>query len=150
MSRLVLLAISVVALSMPAAALAAERPNPSDLEAELVCPICESTLDQSDAPVARRMKAFIRAQIAAGWTEQQIKDALVAEFGEGVLAEPPKRGFDILAWALPLTALIGGAVLVGVLAVGWSRRAADDADAEQPLDAEVERRIDDELSRYEP
>ena len=96
------------------------------------------------------MKAFIRAQIAAGWTEQQIKDALVAEFGEGVLAEPPKRGFDILAWALPLTALIGGAVLVGVLAVGWSRRAADDADGEQPLDAEVERRIDDELARYEP
>ena len=65
---------------------AAEPPNAADLEAELVCPVCETTLDQSNAPVAQRMKLFIRERIAAGDTEQEIKDALVAQFGPGVLA----------------------------------------------------------------
>ena len=80
----------------------ARAPSPADLEAEIVCPTCKTTLDQSDSPIARRMKANIRERIAAGATRGEIKDELVAEFGPGVLAEPPKRGFDLLAWLLPL------------------------------------------------
>ena len=94
----------------------------ADLEAELVCPVCETTLDQSNAPVAERMKLFIRERIAAGDSEQEIKDALVAEFGEGVLATPAKRGFGLLAWFLPLAALAVGAIALAVLVRGWSRR----------------------------
>ena len=51
------------------------------------------------------MKAFIRARIAAGDSAAQIKASLVDQFGPAVLAEPPKRGFDLLAWLLPLAAL---------------------------------------------
>ena len=113
-------------LSLPASSpwvpLKRAPPNAADLEAELVCPVCETTLDQSNAPVAERMKTFIRVRIAAGDSEQEIKDALVAQFGSEVLAEPPGGGFGLLAWLLPLAGLVGGAVAVALLVRAWSRR----------------------------
>jgi len=143
------LLVSLVAVSVLAAnTQASGPPNAADLEAELVCPVCETTLDQSNAPVAQRMKTFIRERIAAGDTEREIKDALVAEFGPGVLATPPKSGFGLLAWLLPLAALVAGALTVGLLVYGWSRRRAP-PEAEPPLDPELERRVDEELARFE-
>ena len=130
----------------------AAPPRAADLEAELVCPVCETTLDQSNSPIAERMKAYIRARIAAGDSEQQIKDALVAEFGPEVLAKPPGGGFGLLAWLLPLGALLGGAVVVGLLIRSWSRRrvtgpASSSEDGE--LDPQLERRVDEELARFD-
>ena len=74
------------------------------------------------------MKSFIRARIAAGDSAAQIKAQLVDQFGPAVLAEPPKRGFDLLAWLLPLAALGLGIVVVGALAWTWSRRRDTGAD----------------------
>ena len=111
-----------------AGAVTAAPPNAADLEAEIVCPVCETTLDQSNAPIAEKMKAFIRTRIAAGDSEQEIKDALVAEFGAGVLAQPPGGGFGLLAWLLPLAALVGGAIAVAFLVRTWSRRRVTEAD----------------------
>lgn len=130
-------------------AASAAPPNAADLEAELVCPVCETTLDQSNAPVALRMKTFIRVRIAAGDTEQEIKDALVAEFGPEVLAEPPEGGFGLLAWLLPLGALVGGAIAVGLLIRTWSRRAAPPDSAADELDPELDRLVDEELARFD-
>jgi cytochrome c-type biogenesis protein CcmH len=141
-------AAALAALALAAGAGAADPPKAADLEAELVCPVCETTLDQSNAPVAERMKLFIRERIAAGDTEQEIKDALVADFGPGVLAEPPGGGFGLLAWLIPLAALVVGAVVVGVLVRGWSRRRSPPDDATE-LDAGLERRLDDELARFD-
>jgi cytochrome c-type biogenesis protein CcmH len=139
-----------VAGAAAAAAWAQDPPNAADLEAELVCPVCETTLDQSDAPVAQRMKLFIRERIAAGDSEEEIKDALVADFGSGVLATPPKNWFGLLAWLVPLGAVAGAAVIVALLVRSWSRRRSDDAEAgEPPLDPELDHRVDDELARFE-
>jgi cytochrome c-type biogenesis protein CcmH len=123
-------------------------PNAADLEAEVVCPVCETTLDQSNAPVAERMKLYIRERIAAGDTEQEIKDALVREFGPGVLATPEKSGFGLLAWLLPLAILVVGAVVVGLLVRTWSRGRGETLE-EVSLDPELERRVDEELARFE-
>jgi cytochrome c-type biogenesis protein CcmH len=144
------LAVAAGALLAAGAATAAP-PNAAGLEAELVCPVCETTLDQSNAPVAERMKAFIRERIAAGDTEDEIKDALVAEFGPGVLAPPAKSGFGLLAWLLPLLALGAGAIVVGLLVRTWSRRGtpAEDESVGVPLDPELDRRVDEELARFE-
>ncbi len=127
---------------------AAAPPNAADLEAELVCPVCETTLDQSNAPIAERMKTFIRVRIAAGDTEQEIKDALVGEFGPEVLATPREGGFGLVAWLLPLAALVAGAIVVGLLIRSWSRRRAPPDDA-APLDPRLERLVDDELARFD-
>jgi len=125
------------------------RPNAADLESEFVCPVCETTLDQSNAPIAQRMKAFIRARIAAGDDEEQIKDALVAEFGPGVVAKPPGGGFGLLAWLLPLVAVAGGAVVIGLLILIWSRRRPPPSGPEEELDPRLERLVDDELARLD-
>ena len=144
---------AALALAAPAFA-SEERPTPAELESELVCPVCDSTLDTSNAPVAIRMKEIIRERIAQGRTKSEIKAELVAQFGTGVLATPPKEGFDLLAWVLPLVGLAVGAAAVGGLAWRWSRRRDDDGDGGAPpagpeLDAELERRLDRELARFE-
>lgn len=139
------LALVIALLAAAAPAAAAEPPTVSDLEDEVVCPTCGTTLDMSTAPIADRMRAFIRARIAAGDSKQEIKDALVAQFGPTVLAEPPKRGFDLLAWVLPLAGLLSAAGVVGYATWRWSRRPAE----EEPLDPEDERRLDDALARFE-
>ena len=145
------LGLVAVAAGLALAATAAAAPNPADLEAELVCPTCDTTLDQSNAPVAQRMKQIIRLHIAAGWTEAEIKADLVDQFGPGVLAEPPKSGFDLLAWVVPLAVLATGAGAVGLVAWGWRRRREhDDGDMQESLDPELERRLDAELERFDP
>ena len=138
--------LACAVLAAPAAAAAA--PSPSDLEAEFVCPTCKTTLDQSDSPIARRMKQMIRTRLAEGATEAQIRGALVAQFGPAVVAEPPKRGFDLLAWLVPLGILAAGAVGVGAIAWGWRRRRSDEPPP-PPLDPALERRLDAELERYD-
>src|SRR6186713_1958598 len=126
--RLLGTTLAAVALLLWTGPAAAAPPNAADLEAELVCPVCETTLDQSSSPVAERMKTFIRVRIAAGDSEQEIKDVLVAQFGPAVLAEPPGGGFGLLAWLLPLAALAAGAVAVALLVRSWSSRRAPKTD----------------------
>lgn len=144
-----LIGVCLAALTLAGVAVASElNPTPSELESELICPVCDTTLDTSNAEIARRMKARIRELIAAGATKSEIKAEFVEQFGTRVLAEQPKRGFGLLAWLLPL---VGGGlalVAVGVLVWGWSR-ARPAGDIEPPLDPELERRLDDELDRFE-
>jgi cytochrome c-type biogenesis protein CcmH len=149
--RLLTLSLLALALSLSSvgqAAASETRPTAAELESELVCPVCETTLDTSDAPVARRMKAIIRARIAAGDTKSEIKARFVADFGTGVLAVPPRQGFDWVAWLLPLAGLALGTTVLGVLAWRWSRRRGPEP--AEPLDPELERRLDAELARFEP
>ena len=135
-------------LSLAGPAAAASPPNAADLEAEIVCPVCETTLDQSNAPVAERMKLYIRERIAAGDSESEIKDALVAEFGPAVLATPRKSGFGLLAWLLPLVAICVAIVAVALLARSWAR-GRDGPGATTSLEPELDRRVDEELARFE-
>ena len=118
-----------------------------------MCPTCHTTLDQSDAPSARRIERFIQARITAGDTKSEIKAKLVAQFGPAILAAPPKHGFSLLAWWLPIAGVLGGAVIVGVGAWRWSRSetaASVPALAEgAALEPELERRLDEELARFE-
>jgi cytochrome c-type biogenesis protein CcmH/NrfF len=129
-----------------------ESPTLAELEKKFICPTCQTTLELSNAPIADRMRDFIRERLAAGDSEDEIEAALVAQFGEAVLASPPKEGFNLLAWVLPLA---GGAIAVAAVAVAlrrWSRaRPAAEAPAggAPALDPELERRVDDELRRFE-
>ena len=108
MTRL-LLATLVLALAAAAPAAASEQhPTLPELERELICPTCHETLAASTSPIADRMRSFIRQRIAAGDTESEIKSKLVAQFGESVLAAPPKSGFNLLAWLLPLVGIVLG------------------------------------------
>jgi cytochrome c-type biogenesis protein CcmH len=147
--RALLLAVIALVLAAAPAAASDRHPTQGELEGEVICPTCHTTLDQSNAPVALRMKAFISRRIAAGDTRTQIEDKLIATFGPSVVARPSTHGFDLLAWLLPIVGLLGGAAVIGVAAWRWSRVRVPAAPAGPPLDPEVERRVDEEIARFE-
>ena len=126
MRRLLALAFVLALVVAPSAFASEQHPTQAELEGELVCPTCHTTLDQSNAAVALRMKQFVRTRIAAGDTKSEIKDQLVAQFGKGVLAAPEQSGFDLLAWVLPIVGLLAGAGVLTVLAWRWTRRPEDE------------------------
>jgi cytochrome c-type biogenesis protein CcmH/NrfF len=149
--RVLLVAIAALAFAGPAAAAC---PTLADLEGEVMCPQCKTTLDQSDAPVAREIKGFIQQRAEACVPEGQIKDELVAQFGPAVLAAPPREGLHWLAWLLPIVGLLAGGAVVSLLVWRWSRARPATAPAaasngRPPLDPELERRLDRELARFD-
>ncbi len=150
--RLLVLALVALVLAAPAAA-SEQHPTLSELEGQLMCPICEGeTLAQSDSPAAQRIKAYIQQRIDQGATRSQIKDELVRQWGARILAAPPRHGFDLLAWLLPIVGVLGGAAVIGALAWRWSRQrepAAQWTLTARPLGSEDERRVDEELRRFD-
>ena len=144
-----LLAVLALAVAAPAAA-SEEHPSLAELEGEVMCPTCHTTLDESNSAIAQQIKTFIRVRIAEGKTKSQIKAELVDNFGPSILAAPPKRGWDLLAWALPLGGLGLGAIVLGILAWRWTRdRDRPASGGEAKLDPELERRLDAELARFD-
>ena len=157
MIRAALVTLAALALA-PVAAAGTGCPTLSELESQFVCPSCGTTLDLSNAPIADRMRAFIRQRVAACDSEEEIRAQLVAQFGRGVLAEPPKRGFDLLAWVIPIGGALVAAAVLGGAAWRWSRRRMGEQEAREPdpslngrarLEPELERRLEEELARFE-
>jgi cytochrome c-type biogenesis protein CcmH len=153
--RIVVLAALALMLAAPAAA-SEQRPSLPELEGQLMCPICQGeTLAQSNSPAAQRIKVEIQRRIAAGDTRSQIKRRLVSEWGARILAAPPRHGFDLLAWLLPIVGVLGGAAVLGVLAWRWTREREPEPAPQRwsqnghPLGPDEERRLDEELARFD-
>ena len=150
--RLLAVAAAALVLAGPAAACAHPSTSLAYLEGQIMCPTCHTTLDQSDAPAARRIEAFIQRRVAQCATAGEIKSELVANFGAGILAAPPRKGFDLLAWWLPIAAVLAGAVLLALGVWRWSRSRdgpPDEPTAVSSLDPDEERRIDELLARLD-
>ncbi len=155
MRRALVLAF-VAAAVVVAPGYASERhPTLGDLSNEVICPTCHTTIDQSSSPIALRMKAFIRERIAAGDTKTEIKDKLVVQFGESVLAAPPRSGFNLLAWLLPLVGAAVGAGVLAMLARRWRRgkpepwEPGSSSNGRSSLTPDLDRRVDEELARFD-
>jgi cytochrome c-type biogenesis protein CcmH len=141
---------ALVALALILGLTAAAEPQATlpDIEDEVMCVECNTALNVSTAPVADQERAFIRARIAEGMTKEEIKAALVEEYGPDVLAEPSGGGFDLAAWLVP-GALVALAVLgVAVLARRW-RRGEPAAATGPDLDPDDARRLDAELTAFD-
>ena len=141
--RVLAVAAAALALAGPAAACTQPKTSLSFLEGQIMCPTCHTTLDMSEAPAAQQIKAQIAKRIAQCWTARQIENELVANFGQGILAAPPHKGFDLLAWWLPIGGVLAGAALLAVGVWRWSRtRPPEDG----PVDTEMDARIDELLA----
>ena len=150
--RFVAVATAALVLAGPAAACAHPRTSLAYLEGQVMCPTCHTTLDMSDSAAAVQIKSFISERIAQCATAEQIKSELVANYGQGILAAPSHKGFDLLAWWLPVAGVLGGALVLGVGVWRWSRGRRDDEPGEPAgsgLDEETERRLDDLLARFD-
>lgn len=142
----------LIFLAGPNLSLAAEpQASLPQLEDEVMCPVCGTLLGLSHSPAAERERVFIRKLIARGKTDDEIKDALVAEYGGQVLALPENRGIDVWAYAVPVIGLVLG--LIGVIAaiIVWCRRRPDDDEKEQtPAPTEDEEdRLDKDMARFD-
>jgi cytochrome c-type biogenesis protein CcmH/NrfF len=151
-ARLAAVVVAAFVLAAPAAAACTQpRTSLAYLEGQIMCPTCHTTLDQSNSESALRIEAQIRKRIAQCWTADQIRSELVANFGAGILAAPPHKGFDLLAWWLPLGGIALGAVLLAAGVWRWSRRSDDGGSppADGALDAADEQRLDELLARLD-
>src|SRR6202012_431495 len=80
-----------------------------DLSRELRCMVCQNqSIDDSEAPLARDLRLIVRERIAAGDTDAQVIDFLVARYGEFVLLKPRLESHTLLLWLLPPFALVAG------------------------------------------
>ena len=114
-----------------------------DLSRELRCMVCQNqSIDDSEAPLARDLRLLVRERIAAGDSDAQVIDFLVARYGEFVLLKPRLERHTLLLWLLPPLALAGGGLALWM----HSRRRAKSAAAEDlsssKLTAEEEARLE--------
>jgi cytochrome c-type biogenesis protein CcmH/NrfF len=155
-ARAAFVSLLLVALLAPApGAVAAPAPQTSlsEISSEVMCPVCGTLLELAESPQAQREKAFISRLVAAGRSKEEIKDALVVEYGTEVLALPQDSGFDLSAYVVPIVALVLAAIALAVGVVRWRRAGGDSGGGEppsgvgpKPEDAE---RLDADLARYD-
>jgi cytochrome c-type biogenesis protein CcmH/NrfF len=146
-----LAALLVVAAS-PAPAAQPQTTLPA-MEQQVMCAVCRTPLSVANGPQADAEREQIRRLIAQGKSEQQIKDALVAQYGERVLALPRSDGFNLAVYLVPIAAVALALALLALALPRWRRharaRAAASAVAGPVSSAEDMRRLDEDLARHD-
>ena len=145
-------AIALLASAVPALAATPQTELP-DIEDEVMCPICGTLLELAQSPQAERERVYISGLIAEGRTKAEIKDELVAQYGDRVLALPGGSGFDLSAYLVPAIAFVAAAVALAISIWRWrggSRPPGDDEDGapDAPSGEEAER-LEADLARYD-
>jgi cytochrome c-type biogenesis protein CcmH len=113
-----------------------------DLSRELRCMVCQNqSIDDSEAPLARDLRLLVRERIAAGDSDGQVLDFLVARYGEFVLLKPRVEPHTLLLWLLPPLALAGGGVALWINGRRRSKSAAAGDGSTVKLTAEEEARL---------
>lgn len=144
-------ALSLLVLSAPALA-ATPQTSINDVEDEVMCPICGTLLELAESPQAQRERVLVRRLIAAGKTKDEIKDALVTQYGRQVLALPGGSGFDLSAYLVPAFAFVVAVVALAFGVRRWRRAAKPPgpgtaaSGGPQGDDAE---RLEADLARYD-
>jgi cytochrome c-type biogenesis protein CcmH len=121
----IILALLTTFLAMPALA---QGPSADEINAvakKLSCPTCTG-INVADCPTetCAQWRAKIGEMLTEGRSEQEILDYFAARYGDHVLQVPPKRGFFVLVWVLPVIAIVVGLVWLVYLMRGWSRQTA--------------------------
>jgi cytochrome c-type biogenesis protein CcmH len=121
----------------------AKEARARSLSRELRCMVCQNqSIDDSEAPLARDLRLLVRERIAAGDSDSQVIDFLVARYGEFVLLKPRLSPHTLLLWLLPPLALAGG----GLALWAHSRRRSKSA---VPEDQALFKLTPDEEARLE-
>jgi cytochrome c-type biogenesis protein CcmH len=147
-----LLALALVAVPVAGAAAASQRTTLTEIESEVMCPVCGTLLELAESPQAQREKVFVEKLVKEGKSKDQIKDALVAQYGDAVLALPKGSGFSLSAYVVPIIAFAVAAIALGFAVFKWRRAAGSREDHEAAVEApsdEDRERLDADLARYD-
>jgi cytochrome c-type biogenesis protein CcmH/NrfF len=148
-----LLACAALLAAAPAQA-AAPQTTVNEIEGEVMCPVCGTLLELADSPQARREKVFVAGLVAEGKSNSEVKDALVAQYGEEVLATPEASGFDLSAYLVPILAIAVAAIALAYSVLRWRSNSeggggSASGDRAQPPRGEDAERLEADLSRYD-
>jgi len=148
-----LAALAAATATTGAAAAATPQTTLPAMEQQVMCAVCRTPLAVANGPQADAERQRIRALIAQGKSEQQIKDALVAQYGERVLALPKDHGFNLAVYLVPIAVVLLGLAVLAIALPRWRRgaraRAAQPAVAAPALSDEDARRLDEDLARHD-
>ncbi len=125
-----------------------------EINKALICPVCPGeTIDQSQNALAKQMREAVREQLEAGKTREEIIQFFVERYGEGVLAAPPKRGFNLVAWLLPPVAITGALLLLVFIVRGMTQRSLPPSQSQAAPSPELKEFlsvVDEELEGQTP
>ena len=119
----------------------------------LMCPVCPGeTIEQSQAELAKQMRAIVREKLASGETRQEVLDFFVDRYNEDVLAAPPKSGFNLVAWGIPVLGIAAAMATLALVLRGMRRNTIGVSVAKEGarVEADLEpylARVDLELER---
>src|SRR3954447_8230493 len=152
MTRAVAMILALL-LVAPAASLAAcPKTSLADVEEEVMCPVCGVPLGlATESPQAQRERAFIQREAEACKSKQQIKNELVAQYGERVLALPPDKGFNVAAYLVPALIVLGGMAAIATIAIHRRRSGltGGSAPGTPALASDDAARLNADLERYD-
>jgi cytochrome c-type biogenesis protein CcmH len=145
-------ALAALLILMLSASARAQQEQPSDDEVNaiakgLYCPVCENVpLDVCPTLACKQWRETIREKLALGWTQAQIEDYFVAQYGDRVLASPPPGGLNWLVYVVPPVAFVAGALILAQAVRSWRPKPAE---VEQPSGETdpYRQRLEEELSR---
>jgi cytochrome c-type biogenesis protein CcmH len=146
--------LALMAAPAVAAAQACPKTTLADIEDEVMCPVCGTPLElASEAPQAQRERAYVERLIAQCKSKDEVKQALVAEFGDSVLALPGDQGDDslgdVLVYAIPALAIALAAGGIAFAVLRWRRGGGPGGRGGGALAGAEGSRLDDDMERYE-
>ena len=133
-----LLLAGALALAYSTVAAQDAKPTPSDddvnrVAKQMFCPVCENIpLDVCPTQACNEWRELIRLKLSQGWSDDQIKQYFAQQYGDRVLAEPPRRGLNWLVYLLPPLFILVGAFIVFRVLTSMKSRSASSAVTETP------------------
>jgi len=127
----------------------------AEIENNLMCDCgCGQLLATCECERAEEMRSMIRGMLDKGKTKEEILNSFVSQYGESILAAPPKKGFNLVAYILPFVGLLVGVVVAVVFLRKWAFSGRKDASEEAEskgsgLNDEIQKKIDEELKKIE-
>ena len=140
-----------------AGAAGAQSPNPmgptddqvNAIAKQLYCPVCENVpLDVCGTQACEQWRQLIRQRLAEGWSEDQIKNYFVNQYGDRVLATPPAHGLNWLVYVFPPLAIVAGAIILWRVFNSWTRPIPEKEQSQAPgtpVQDDYVRRVEEEL-----
>ncbi len=150
------LGITILLVLVSTSPVRADSATVGDISKQLICQCgCTAVLSNcthAECVSREAMTTLIEQKIAEGQSEAEIIQSFVAQYGEQVLASPPKRGFNLVAWVLPFAAILmgGGVIYIALKKWVWQGRQSQTKTIVETdeRDEEYQRRLEEELKEF--
>ena len=157
--KIIIVGLTLLVLFFPDLAVFAQAPEEEalrksdrELYDSIMCPLCPGqTISQSNSETSRQMRDLVLRKLRQGDTKEEILEYFANRYGERILAEPKKKGFNLMLWFLPFIFLALMAIVIFLLIRRWSTRVQVETvpHLEEAHLAEYKERLEKELKEFD-